>query len=108
MWILVSRLFIDFETKNVRAGRGLRVHLVFFILQREKVRPRVGKECLFLRMPSLSGKKPRVCVRLERQRQREMKPVAALSFIWAASVSVTWGFNEYKQICLAVTKVCSY
>lgn len=33
MWIVVSLLFIDFETKNVRVRRGLRGHLVF-ILQR--------------------------------------------------------------------------
>lgn len=44
MWILVSYLFIGFETKNVRAGQGLRDHSVSLILQKEKVRSKEEKD----------------------------------------------------------------
>lgn len=43
MWILVSWLFTEFEIKNVRVGRGLRDHLVFSILWREKMRAKEEK-----------------------------------------------------------------
>lgn len=64
MSILVSCLFIGFETKNVRAGQDLRDHSVFLILQREKVRSREKKEPKW--------KEAHVCVgRAEGMRQRQ-------------------------------------
>lgn len=51
MWILVSCLFIGLETKNVRAGQGLRDRSVFLILYREKVRSKEEKELKWKRRP---------------------------------------------------------
>lgn len=44
MWISVSWLSTDFEIRNVRVRRGLRDHLVFSILCREKVKAKEEKE----------------------------------------------------------------